>query len=130
MIKGIVRKVDELGRITLPKEYRAALDIATCTPMDFYLDGKVIHLIKGKGRKLDAVGRFTLPMEVRRTLRFEDRELVDMYIVGDEICVKRANISCVMCGSEDETVLHEVNGVLICKNCALAVTDMVMEVGL
>jgi transcriptional pleiotropic regulator of transition state genes len=130
MIKGIVRRIDDLGRATLPKEYRNILGIEAGTALDLSIDNKVICLKKGKGRKVDALGRYSIPIEVRRSLRFEQNELVDMYVVGDDICIKRAALQCVMCGSEEEANLHEVNGVLICKTCALAVTDMVMEHGL
>jgi transcriptional pleiotropic regulator of transition state genes len=130
MAIGIVRKIDDLGRVTIPIEYRRALNLATGDALDLYTVDKVIHLKKGKGRRLDELGRYTLPIEVRRSLRFEMNELVDIYVKGDEICIKREMLQCVICGSEDETQLHEVNGVLICKSCALAVTDMVMENGL
>jgi transcriptional pleiotropic regulator of transition state genes len=130
MARGIVRKIDDLGRVTIPIEYRRAITIGTGDALDLYIMDKVIHLKKGKGRKLDALGRYTLPIEVRRSLRFELNELVDIYVDGDEICIKRETLQCVICGSEDETQLHEVNRVLICKSCALAVTDMVMEAGL
>jgi transcriptional pleiotropic regulator of transition state genes len=39
---GIVRRVDELGRIVLPKEIRKILDIPTRTPMEIYTEGDTI----------------------------------------------------------------------------------------
>ena len=36
---GIVRKVDELGRIVLPIELRRTLDIAERDPLEIYVDG-------------------------------------------------------------------------------------------
>lgn len=48
MIKstGIVRKVDELGRIVLPIELRNKLDIAEKDPIEIYVDGSSIILKK------------------------------------------------------------------------------------
>ena len=48
MIKstGIVRKVDELGRIVLPIELRNKLDIAVKDPVEIYVDGSSIILRK------------------------------------------------------------------------------------
>lgn len=43
---GIVRKVDELGRIVLPKELRQTMGIRTGDPMEIYTDGKGIILRK------------------------------------------------------------------------------------
>ncbi len=36
---GIVRKVDELGRIVLPIELRRTLDIAEKDPLEIYMEG-------------------------------------------------------------------------------------------
>ena len=43
---GIVRKVDELGRIVLPIELRRTLDIEERDALEIYLDGDKIILRK------------------------------------------------------------------------------------
>ena len=43
---GIVRKVDELGRIVLPIELRRTLDIAEKDSLEIYMDGAAIVLKK------------------------------------------------------------------------------------
>ncbi|MEG2484536.1 MAG: AbrB/MazE/SpoVT family DNA-binding domain-containing protein [Clostridia bacterium] len=43
---GIVRKVDELGRIVLPMELRTNLDINIKDPLEIYVDGASIILRK------------------------------------------------------------------------------------
>ena len=43
---GIVRKVDELGRIVLPIELRRTLDIAERDPLEIYVEGSAIVLKK------------------------------------------------------------------------------------
>ncbi len=43
---GIVRKVDELGRIVLPIEMRRTLDIAERDALEIYVDGENIILKK------------------------------------------------------------------------------------
>ncbi len=43
---GIVRKIDELGRIVLPIELRRTLDIEVRDPMEIYLEGDHIVLRK------------------------------------------------------------------------------------
>ncbi len=43
---GIVRKVDELGRIVLPIELRRTLDIMEKDSIELFLDGKLIVLRK------------------------------------------------------------------------------------
>ena len=43
---GIVRKVDELGRIVLPIELRRTLDIAEKDSLEIYVDGSSFGLMK------------------------------------------------------------------------------------
>ncbi|HHW09952.1 MAG TPA: AbrB/MazE/SpoVT family DNA-binding domain-containing protein [Firmicutes bacterium] len=43
---GIVRKVDELGRVVIPIELRRTLGIDTRDPMEIYVDGDSIVLRK------------------------------------------------------------------------------------
>lgn len=43
---GIVRKVDELGRIVLPKELRMTLNINEKDPLEIYVDNSTIVLKK------------------------------------------------------------------------------------
>ncbi|MGG1659437.1 AbrB/MazE/SpoVT family DNA-binding domain-containing protein [Brevibacillus sp. NRS-1366] len=43
---GVVRKVDELGRIVLPKELRDIFDIKEKDPMEIYVDDEKIILKK------------------------------------------------------------------------------------
>ena len=43
---GIVRKVDELGRIVLPIELRRTLNIDIRDPLEIYVDGESIMLKK------------------------------------------------------------------------------------
>lgn len=43
---GIVRKVDELGRIVLPIELRRTMDIDVKDPLEIYVDGECIILKK------------------------------------------------------------------------------------
>lgn len=43
---GIVRKVDELGRIVLPKELRMTMNINEKDPLEIFIDGSSIILKK------------------------------------------------------------------------------------
>lgn len=43
---GIVRKLDELGRVVIPKEIRNKLDIEEKDPIEIYVDGASIILKK------------------------------------------------------------------------------------
>ena len=43
---GIVRKIDELGRIVIPKEMRKRMDIGNNDPVEIYVEGDKIILTK------------------------------------------------------------------------------------
>ena len=43
---GIVRNVDELGRIVVPKEMRKKMGIANSDPVEIYVEGDKIILTK------------------------------------------------------------------------------------
>ncbi|NRG48474.1 AbrB/MazE/SpoVT family DNA-binding domain-containing protein [Bacillus sp. CRN 9] len=43
---GIVRKIDELGRITLPIEVRKVLDMQIKDPIEIFVDGEQLILKK------------------------------------------------------------------------------------
>jgi len=43
---GVVRKVDELGRIVLPIELKRSLDIAEKDALEIYVDGEQVILKK------------------------------------------------------------------------------------
>lgn len=133
MAKGIVRKLDELGRITLPMEYRKTfgVEVGENAPAVMHLTGNVMRIelkpekAVGLVRFLDGLGRLTLPIEVRRTLGYEDRQEVDMYIEGNEICATKAVPGCTICGGTEQ--LMEVQGIKICRDCGTKVIDAFME---
>lgn len=43
---GIVRRVDDLGRVCLPKELRGTLEIKEGDPLEIFVDGEQIVLQK------------------------------------------------------------------------------------
>lgn len=45
---GIIRKVDELGRVVIPKEIRDSQDITEGTPMEIYVEGSKVIIEKYK----------------------------------------------------------------------------------
>jgi transcriptional pleiotropic regulator of transition state genes len=121
MAKGIVRKIDHLGRICLPKEVRDSFDMKQKDPIGMYILENKIHLVKvdekhrGIARELDELGRITLPIEVRKSLGFADRQPVDMYVECEEIIIVKYGKECAHCGSDHALV--EDNGSYICQTC-------------
>ncbi|MDF2908774.1 MAG: AbrB family transcriptional regulator [Herbinix sp.] len=129
MANGIVRKIDELGRIVIPIEYRKSFSIKEKDPIGLYIVDGVIHLVKADGRfrgiarELDDLGRLCLPIEARRSLGFEDHQAVDIYVEDEEICIRKNG--CEWCSNTED--LCEINGHKLCRKCAYSVVDVVME---
>lgn len=48
---GIVRKLDQLGRVVIPMELRRTLSINEKDPMEIFVDGEMIVLKKHKAQK-------------------------------------------------------------------------------
>lgn len=73
---GIVRKVDELGRIVLPIELRRTLDIEEKDPLEIYVDGETILLKKyaptcifcGSGENVESFKGKNICAECRKEL--------------------------------------------------------------
>jgi bifunctional DNA-binding transcriptional regulator/antitoxin component of YhaV-PrlF toxin-antitoxin module len=131
MAKGIVRKLDHLGRITLPIEYRRSIGVGSLEPLELYVENRVLHLRKGKGRNIDELGRYCIPKEIRRTNKWADDQTLDIYVENGEICIEKHGEYCAICERTGELFdLYPVKKTKICKSCALAVNDMVMENGL
>lgn len=134
MVKGIVRKLDNLGRISLPKEYRRILGIVAGAQVDMWLDQDIIRIKlydknspRGIVRCLDDLGRICLPKEYRRTLNIKEVDPVDMYLDKCIICIKPVRLQCVSCGTEKEEQLIKRNGVHVCKNCVDELFQEVVE---
>ncbi|MFU8692737.1 AbrB/MazE/SpoVT family DNA-binding domain-containing protein (plasmid) [Rossellomorea sp. FS2] len=86
---GIVRKVDELGRIVVPKEIRRVLGIQEKDPMEIFVEDDIITLQKYKPEAACDVtgeisprnqtygyGQITLSPEGARALLEELKEIV------------------------------------------------------
>ncbi len=122
---GIVRNVDRLGRIVLPKKIRQSLKIAELTdPIEIQVSDDFIVLKKstdntplsGNIRCLDNFGRIVIPIEIR-TLMGIVSQVDSLEIYLDENCIKlkKHQNSCIFCGGFEKVVAFE--GKMICSSC-------------
>ena len=121
---GIVRRVDQLGRIVIPKELRNALDIKEIIDaLEIYLESGtiVLHKIIDEGqsgvfRKVDQLGRIVLPVELRRNLDItEERDSLEVFVDNDKIILKKYAPSCVFCSNAGN--VFSFKGKNICMEC-------------
>lgn len=121
---GIVRRVDQLGRIVIPKEIRRVLNIIEITDsLEIYLEKKDIILQKingklenGVSRKVDQLGRIVLPVEIRRTLDIvEEKDSLEIFIEEDKLYLKKYEPACVFCSNARNVISFK--GRNVCKSC-------------
>ena len=120
---GIIRKIDELGRVTIPIEIRRSTGIDTSVRTNMCVDNGVLCLTKGNGRGIDELGRYTIPKEIRRRYGWEIGQGMEVYEECGHICIKKRG--CDWC--EETEDLIEINGHKLCRKCRMAVVDAVME---
>lgn len=122
---GIVRGVDRLGRIVLPKKMRQALDIKDLTdPIDIQVANDTIVLCKaasnamlsGDIRCLDSFGRIVIPIEIRNLLGIVSQvDSLEIYCEDNRIILKKHQQSCSFCGALENIVTFKDKK--ICTNC-------------
>ncbi len=128
---GIIRSVDKLGRVVLPKKLRSGLNINELTePLEIYLSDKNIVLAKpdctdklplGELRCLDNFGRIVIPVEIRQHLNIVSQvDKVEIYSEDKKIILKKHEPACVFCGSSENTISFKEK--TICKKCILELT--------
>jgi transcriptional pleiotropic regulator of transition state genes len=76
---GIVRKIDELGRIVLPIEMRRTLGIQEKDPLEIYVDGAMIILKKYIPERVSAKNKNItyICSECKKKLTLEEIGLTD-----------------------------------------------------
>ena len=122
---GIVRRIDDLGRLVFPIEIRRILDITEGDQIEIYvIDNKIVckKYIPNMGqpttsviRPLDSLGRTVIPMEVRRMLSLPVKAAMQIFVDGDSIVLIEYEEKCVFCGGTD--VLADFKNKKICINC-------------
>jgi transcriptional pleiotropic regulator of transition state genes len=126
MAKGIVRRLDELGRITVPKEFRTTAGIQPGERVGIELEGTVLHIVRvdkdyiGMDRPVDDLGRITLPIEARRSINCSERERLDIYVENSEIYIKKAG--CHFCSGTSN--LKEFKKTHICGDCIQGISRL------
>ena len=105
---GIVRKVDELGRIVLPIELRRTLDIAEKDAIEIYVDGESIilkkHDLNDRNAAVAAVPRATARDDRAHDIRpgrradaphaVQPAHVLTLIVQGDIVIERRIHASC------------------------------------
>ncbi len=124
---GILRPVDNLDRIVIPKELCNTLDIKPKTPMEIFVKESKIVLKKhifdegtikgGTGivRKVDGLDRIVIPKEICKALEIKPKTKLEIFVEEDMIILSKCETGCIFCCAEDDLVEYKAKA--ICKAC-------------
>lgn len=118
MAKGIVRKIDELGRVVVPIEIRRTTGIDVLMLTDLTINNGVLQLTRGNGRRIDELGRYVIPKEIRRRNGWDTGQEMEVYAENGAICIKKRG--CEWCDETEDLIV--INGHHLCISCTAAVT--------
>ena len=92
-LRGMVRRVDNLGRILVPKEYRKELGLEQNNKIELTIlsDGLLIRPLRagGPARRIDALGRINVPVAARRVLDIDYYDELEMFLLRDGMFIRK-----------------------------------------
>lgn len=117
---GIIRRVDELGRIVIPYIFRENI-FQECEVVYLQRIGEFIILTKNNEdqtaiRKiLDELGRVVINIEIRKDLNWNEKDAICIWNYKDCIIMKKFEEKCVFCKTTKK--LSSFREKLVCQKC-------------
>lgn len=126
---GIVRHVDRLDRIVIPKELCRTLEIEAKTPLEIFLDGSRIVLKKhdadklasiskgslGVVRRVDDLDRIVIPKEICNKLDIFPKDALEIFVDEEKIVLGKYEPACIFCNEVDNVIRFKRK--LVCEKC-------------
>lgn len=103
---GIIRKLDELGRVVIPKDYRQGKVEDGETKIAIYHINNyvVIEILKDQSketnRKFDDLGRIVVNKEIRNELNWHEKDSIEIWNIENYFILKKVEEECVFCGKK------------------------------
>ena len=128
---GIVRHVDNLDRIVIPKELCRTLGLEAKASLEIFIKDSRIVLKKhpisdvsattkgnlGIVRRIDALDRIVIPKEICKVLEILPKDAMEIFVEDDKLILGKyePSCACIFCG-EVNNVIH-FRRRLVCKSC-------------
>ncbi len=115
------RRLDELGRIVIPIDYRNELGFVEGADISIRAINDCIILKLAKEnesvatRKLDELGRIVIQKEFRMEYSWNEKDILQIYLHKDMIILKKYENKCIFCFKEKH--LEDFKGKKICNSC-------------
>lgn len=133
---GIVRHVDNLDRIVIPKELCKTLEIGPKEAMEIFIDDTQIILQKhiedardgaekttGIVRRIDNLDRIVIPKEICKKLGIEPKDALEIFVDETRIILGKYEPACIFCQEVQNTVMYKKK--LICEKCIRTLSSLI-----
>ncbi len=130
---GMVRNVDNLDRIVIPKELRTTLNIDPKNSLEIFVDNEMIVLKKYAAeqspsdvsivRHVDELGRIVIPKEICKVLDIEPKEALEIFVDDEKIILGKYEPSCIFCKEAFDTIRYKNR--IICRKCLAELAKLV-----
>ena len=133
---GIVRHVDNLDRIVIPKELCKTLEIGPKEAMEIFIDDTQIILQKhiedarnsgekttGIVRRIDNLDRIVIPKEICKKLGIEPKDALEIFVDETRIILGKYEPACIFCQEVQNTVMYKKK--LICEKCIRTLASLI-----
>jgi len=127
---GIVRKIDSIGRIVIPKELLDCMfneNEKRLVQIQVSREGSSVVLTKFNSsedqdsivlvRKIDDLGRLVIPKEIRDNIFYGDEVRLSFFIKDDSIILEQYTYCCIFCANAEEGSIKRYKGVAVCGEC-------------
>ncbi len=126
---GIVRHVDNLDRIVIPKELCRTLGIEPKSPLEIFIEDSRIVLKKhdlaentgkkrgnlGIIRHVDSLDRIVIPKEICKMLSIEPKDALEIFVEDTKLILGKYEPACIFCGEAQDVYTYKRK--LICSKC-------------
>lgn len=132
---GIVRHVDNLDRIVIPKELCRSLEIEPKTPIEIFIEDSRIVLKKhetaeGSGkrkgnlgivRRVDGLDRIVIPKEICKILGIEPKNTLEIFVDDTKLILGKYEPACIFCREAENVITYKKK--LVCEACIRKMYD-------
>ncbi len=133
---GIVRHVDNLDRIVIPKELCRTLGIEPKSPLEIFIENSYIVLQKhdtigtvgkrkgnlGIIRHVDGLDRIVIPKEICKMLCIEPKDALEIFVEDTKLILGKYEPACIFCGEADDVYTYKKK--LVCVKCIEALNNL------
>lgn len=120
-VNGIIRKLDELGRVVIPVVYRngKVKDGETKILIHNIEEYVIIEILKDQlsktNKKFDELGRVVVNVEIRNKLAWRVKDNIEIWNCENYFILRKKEIECIFCGNKKN--LNKYKEKFICNRC-------------